>query len=117
MMISGAMPPAAHMVTSPRLRSRRSSSPGPLPIRIEPVIGDGGEGRLQRRESFARGLRPRIFFSVERETAVLAINRHEAPVEMTARDCRGRALLAFEAERINVLPRNTFEGGHRIGAN
>src|SRR5436309_1940798 len=36
MMIAGAMPPAAHMVTRPRLRSRRSSSSRMVPIRIDP---------------------------------------------------------------------------------
>ena len=41
MMIAGAMPPAAHMVTRPRLRSRRSSSSRMVPIRIEPVAPMG----------------------------------------------------------------------------
>ena len=37
MMMAGAMPPAAHIVTSPRLRSRRSSSSSIVPIRIKPA--------------------------------------------------------------------------------
>jgi hypothetical protein len=41
MMIAGAMPPAAHIVTSPRLRSRRSSSSSKVPIRIDPVAPIG----------------------------------------------------------------------------
>jgi len=36
-MIAGAIPPAAHIVTSPRFKSRRSSSSSRVPIRIEPV--------------------------------------------------------------------------------
>jgi crotonobetainyl-CoA:carnitine CoA-transferase CaiB-like acyl-CoA transferase len=35
------MPPAAHIVTRPRLRSRRSSSSSKVPIRIEPVAPIG----------------------------------------------------------------------------
>lgn len=41
MMIAGAMPPAAHIVTRPRLRSRRSSSSSTVPMRIEPVAPMG----------------------------------------------------------------------------
>jgi len=41
MTMAGAMPPAAHMVTSPRFRSRRSSSSRTIPIRIEPVAPIG----------------------------------------------------------------------------
>ena len=41
MMIAGAMPPAAHIVTRPRLRSRRSSSSRMVPIRMEPVAPIG----------------------------------------------------------------------------
>src|SRR6059036_3352657 len=41
MMMAGAMPPAAHIVTRPRLRSRRSSSSRIVPIRIEPVAPMG----------------------------------------------------------------------------
>ena len=40
-MIAGAMPPAAHMVTRPRFRSRRSSSSSTVPIRSEPVAPIG----------------------------------------------------------------------------
>lgn len=40
-MIAGAMPPAAHMVTRPRRRSRRSSSSSSVPIRIAPVAPIG----------------------------------------------------------------------------
>ena len=36
MMMAGAMPPAAHMVTRPRLRSRRSNSSKIVPISMEP---------------------------------------------------------------------------------
>src|SRR6202043_1950964 len=41
MMIAGAMPPAAHMVTKPRFRSRRSSSSSTVPIRTAPVAPMG----------------------------------------------------------------------------
>src|SRR6478736_6597920 len=172
MMIAGAMPPAAHIVTRPRLRSRRSSSSRIVPIRIEPVapigwpsaieppltltfsrsslrsrmnfsattanaslisnrsisssvrpalastlraagtgafsievgilvedelaigralvvehiVGNRRKCRLQAGQSFQRGLRPRIFLTVEREAAVFAVDRHEAFVEMSALD-------------------------------
>ena len=41
MMIAGAMPPAAHMVTRPVDLSWRSSSSSTVPIRIEPVAPIG----------------------------------------------------------------------------
>jgi len=41
MMIAGAMPPPAHIVTRPRFRSRRSSSSSIVPINIEPVAPIG----------------------------------------------------------------------------
>jgi hypothetical protein len=41
MMIAGAIPPPAHIVTSPRFRSRRSSSSNIVPIRIAPVAPIG----------------------------------------------------------------------------
>ena len=40
-MRAGAIPPAAHMVTRPRLRSRRSSSSRMVPIRMAPVAPMG----------------------------------------------------------------------------
>ena len=40
-MMAGAMPPAAHIVTSPRLRSRLSNSSRTVPIRIVPVAPIG----------------------------------------------------------------------------
>ena len=40
-MIAGAIPPAAHIVTRPRFRFRRSSSSSTVPIRIEPVAPIG----------------------------------------------------------------------------
>ena len=70
---------------------------------VERIVGDRGKGRLQSGQPFERGLRARIFLAVERETAVLAVDRHEALVEMAALDRGGRPLLAFEAEFVDVL--------------
>ena len=41
MMMAGAMPPAAHIVTSPRRSSRRSNSSRIVPMRMEPVAPIG----------------------------------------------------------------------------
>jgi hypothetical protein len=47
MMIAGAMPPAAHIVTRPRFRSRRSSSSRIVPIRIAPVAPIGWPSAIE----------------------------------------------------------------------
>ena len=67
-------------------------------------------------EPFQRGLRARIFLAVERKAAILAVNRHEALVEMPALDRGAGALLAFKPKLINVLPRDAFQRRDRVGA-
>src|SRR5207253_2319693 len=79
---------------------------------IERIVGDRSEGRLESGQPFERGLRPWILLAVERETAVLAIYRHETLVEMTALDRYRSAFLAFEAQLIDVLSRDAFERCH-----
>ena len=83
---------------------------------VERIVRNRRESGLQAGQPFQRGLRPRIFLAVERKAAVLAIDRHEALVEMAALDGSRRPLLAFEAELIDILPRNAFERRDRIGA-
>ena len=75
-----------------------------------------GKRRLQAGQPFERGLRPRVFLAIEREAAVFAVDRHEALVEMAALDGGRRPLLAFEAELIDILPRDAFQRRHRVGA-
>ena len=84
---------------------------------VERVVRDCGECGLETRKTFHRGLRPRIFFAVERKAAVLAMNGNEALAEMAALDGGSRSLLAFQSELVDVLPRNAFEGCDRVGAN
>ncbi len=84
---------------------------------IERIVGDRGKRCLQPGQPLERGLRARIFFAVERETAVLAGNRHQALVEMSALDCGCRPLLALEAEFVDNLARDALKRRHRIGAN
>ena len=83
---------------------------------VDRVVGDRRKGRLQAGQTLHRGLRPRIFLAIEREAAVLAINRNEALLEITARDRLRGALLAFETERVDVLPGDAFERCHGVGA-
>ena len=83
---------------------------------VERIVRHRRECRLQLRQRVHRGLRPRIFLAVERKAAVLAIDRNEALLEVSALDRGIGALLAFQPECIDVLPRNAFEGGDRIGA-
>ena len=83
---------------------------------IERIVGDRRERRLELRQRFHRGGRPRILLAVERKAAVLAIDGHEALLEVAALDGGVRTLLAFEPERVDVLPRDAFHGRDRIGA-
>ena len=83
---------------------------------VERIIRHRRECRLQRGETFQRGLRPRILLLVEREAAVLAINRHEALVEITIGDRVRRPLLAFQPEPVDILSRDAFQRRHRVGA-
>ena len=83
---------------------------------VERIIRNRGEAGLQAGQSLERGLRPRILLAVEREAAVFPVDRHQALVEMAALDGGGRPLLAFEAELIDVLPRDALERRHRVGA-
>src|SRR5690606_22084033 len=53
---------------------------------------------------------------VEREAAILAVDRHQAPREVAAFDGAGRLALAVERKRIDVGPRDAFHAGDRIGA-
>src|SRR5689334_4253433 len=83
---------------------------------VERIICNRRKRRLQAGQPFERGLRPRVFLAVEREAAILAKNRHEALVEMSTLDGSRRPLLAFEAELIDVLPRDAFQRRDCIGA-
>src|SRR4029077_20561576 len=83
---------------------------------VERIIRHRSEGRLEAGKPFERGLRPRIFFTVEREAAVLAMDRYQAFVEMTALDGGCRTFLALEPELIDILPRDAFERCDRIRA-
>ena len=83
---------------------------------VERIVCDRGEGRLQSGKAFERGLRPRILLAIQRKAAVLAVNRHQAPVEMAALDRGSRALLAFQTQRIDIPSGNALERRHRIGA-
>ncbi len=67
-------------------------------------------------EPFERGLRPRIFLAVERQAAVLAMNRNEALVEVAVPDGVGGLLLALEPKPVDVLPRDAFERRDGVGA-
>jgi hypothetical protein len=69
---------------------------------VERIIGDRGKSGFQPGQPFERGLQSRIFLSVERETAVLMGNRHQALVEIAALDGGCRPLLALEAQFIDV---------------
>ncbi len=53
---------------------------------------------------------------VEREAAVLAMDGHEALLEMATGNRLRCTLLAFETERIDVLARDAFQRRDRIGA-
>jgi len=57
---------------------------------VERIVGDRRECRLQPGQRLDRGLRPRIFLVVERQAAVLAVDRDKALVEMAALDRRRR---------------------------
>src|SRR5690348_13561129 len=81
---------------------------------VERIVRHRGEGRLQRGEPLHRGLRPRIFLLVQREAAVLAIDRNKALVEMAVRDGMRRALLALEPKLVDVLTRDAFERRHGV---
>ena len=78
MMIAGAMPPAAHIVTSPRLRSRRSSSSRTVPIRIDPVAPMGWPSAIEPPLTLTlsrSSLRSRMNFSATTAKASLISNR------------------------------------------
>jgi hypothetical protein len=83
---------------------------------IEWIVRHRGESGLQTGEAFERGLRSRIFFTIECKAAILAANRNQATVEVTALDGAGRPLLTLQTQRIDVLPRDAFERRNRVGA-
>src|ERR1700749_4957541 len=77
-MIAGAMPPAAHMVTRPRFRPRRSSSSMTVPIKIEPVAPIGWPRAIAPplTLTFSRSsFRSRMNFSATTEKASLISQR------------------------------------------
>src|SRR3954454_18796993 len=67
---------------------------------VERVIRHRAKGRLQPGKRFKSGLRPRIFFSIERKAAVLAMNSYETLVEVTVLDGGGRPLLALKPQAV-----------------
>jgi len=73
MIMAGAMPPAAHIVTRPRRRSRRSSSSSSVPIRTEPVAPIG-----RTRANYIRLLAP-----LESPGIIAAIVDGTAPANLT----------------------------------
>src|SRR3569833_2134391 len=80
---------------------------------IERIVRDRGECRLQTGKSLQGRLRSWVFLAVQRQAAVLAIDWYEALVEMSALDGGGRALLAFQGEFIDILPRDAFQRRYR----
>jgi hypothetical protein len=83
---------------------------------VERIVRHRSECRFQSGKPFERGLRAWIFLAIQRKTAILATNRNKALVEMAALDGRGRALLAFQPQRIDILPGDALQRRHRIGA-
>ena len=72
------------------------------------------DGRVQK--TFERGLWPRIFLAIQRKAAVLAVNRHQALVEMTTLDRSSGALLRdFATAPLDWRSRSALvcAGGHR----
>ena len=65
---------------------------------VERIVRHRRERRLQTGQPFERGLRPRIFLPVEREAAILAMDRNQALVEIAGLDGGGGLLLALEPE-------------------
>src|SRR3546814_1180213 len=69
-------------------------------VGIDRHVGDLRERRLERRQTFTRGLRPRMFVLREHELAVRVDDRNDREIEVAVLDRMRGAALAFGAERV-----------------
>src|SRR5690606_19648614 len=82
---------------------------------IDRVIHETAEGRLQLGDALQRGFRTRIFFAVQRQAAVVAIDRNQALGETAFLDGDGGAALRLDTEGIDVLTAESFFLGDDVG--
>src|SRR5690606_16326092 len=71
---------------------------------------------LEPGEPFGGRLRPGEFLMVERDAAVDIVDGDETLVETAFLDRLGGALLAFEAERVDILAGDAFHPRDRVAA-
>src|SRR3546814_4754656 len=64
-------------------------------VGIDRHVGDLRERRLERRQTFTRGLRPRMFVLREHELAVRVDDRNDRAIEVAVLDRMRGAALAF----------------------
>ena len=84
-------------------------------MRVDLEVGHGREHRLQCGQAFGRGAGSGKFLLVQRQRAVFAVHRHQALLEMSARDRRGRLALAVQRQRIDIGARDALHAGDRVG--
>ena len=73
---------------------------------VERKIRDGREGRLECGKALQRRLWARVLFFIERQSAVLVKNRHEALAKITIGN-RGRGpLLAQKCQSVGIFSAN-----------
>ncbi len=71
-----------------------------LALVVERIVGHRGERGLQRAQPLHRGLRPRILLTVEREAAVLAMDRDQALGRSSRSRSHARHASALQPERV-----------------
>src|SRR5262249_28410100 len=82
--------------------------------RIESHLAEFGKGRLQRSERLHRGLGTHMLVALGNLEAQLILHRDHGVLEITLRPRIGRALLAFDRERIDIVARETVKRRNQI---
>ncbi len=86
------------------------------PLIVERHIGQLLERRLQAVETFKSRIRPWELLVVECDRSIVVVHRHQALVEITARDSGGRTALALQRKLVHVFARDPFERRDGVGA-
>jgi hypothetical protein len=72
------------------------------------------KGRIEAGEALERGARPRMLVAVERQLAVVMVDRYQGVVESPLLDGAGSACLALHRVPIHVLAAESFDGGDEV---